>query len=113
MTGLGFYEIFTNSITNSAFYTEDVLKTTVKMINSLSAELDIMRPQMLQGGLQVITHNNNRKNFNLRLFEFGKTYSTIEKAYSETNHLSLYISGNINEQDWKIKSALKTDFLLP
>jgi len=110
LTGLGFYEIFTNSITNSAFYNEDVLKTTVKMINSLSIELDIMRPEMLQGGLQVITHNNNRKNFNLRLFEFGKTYASLpDMVYQETNHLALYLSGNVNEQDWKIKS-LKTDF---
>ena len=110
LTGLGFYEIFTNSITNSGFYDENVLKDSVKMINNLSVELDIMRPEMLQGGLQAIAHNNNRKNYNLRLFEFGKTYSTTaEKTYNETNHLSLYISGNINEQDWKIK-PLKTDF---
>lgn len=110
LTGLGFYEIFTNSITNSAFYGETVLNNSVKMINNLSVELDIMRPEMLQGGLQVIAHNNNRKNFNLRFFEFGKTYSNSpENKYLETYHLSLYISGNINEQDWKIKTS-KTDF---
>jgi len=110
LTGLGFYEIFTNSITNSAFYDETVLGTSVKMINSLSSELNIMRPEMLQGGLQVIAHNNNRKNFNLKLFEFGKTYTASpENKYSETVHLSLYISGNTNEQDWKIKPS-KTDF---
>ena len=110
LVGLGFYEIFTNSITNSGFYDENVLKDSVKMINNLSADLDILRPEMLQGGLQVIAHNINRKNVDLRLFEFGKTYSTSpEKEYTETTHLSLYASGNINEQDWKIK-ALKTDF---
>ncbi|MEP7166004.1 MAG: phenylalanine--tRNA ligase subunit beta [Ferruginibacter sp.] len=110
LTGLGFYEIFTNSITNSDFYDETVLEHSVKMINNLSEDLDIMRPEMLQGGLQVIAHNNNRKNFNLRLFEFGKTYSiSAEKKYDEINHLSLYTSGNTNEQDWKIKPA-KTDF---
>ena len=110
LTGLGFYEIFTNSITNSAFYEEDILQSSVKMINSLSSELNIMRPEMLQGGLQVIAHNNNRKNFNLRLFEFGKTYAvSAENNYSEPIHLSLYISGNLNEQDWKSK-PVKTDF---
>ena len=110
LTGLGFYEIFTNSITNSAFYEEDILQSSVKMINSLSSELNIMRPEMLQGGLHVIAHNNNRKNFNLRLFEFGKTYAvSAENNYSEPIHLSLYISGNLNEQDWKSK-PVKTDF---
>ncbi|CAN5902171.1 phenylalanine--tRNA ligase subunit beta [soil metagenome] len=110
LTGLGFYEIFTNSITNSAFYNETVLQDSVKMINSLSSELNILRPEMLQGGLQVIAHNNNRKNFNLRLFEFGKTYAvSAENNYSETSHLALYITGNSNEQHWKIK-PVKTDF---
>ena len=109
LAGLGFYEIFTNSITNSAFYGKEVLKDSVKMINSLSSELNIMRPEMLQGGLQVIAHNNNRKNFNLRLFEFGKTYSVMPgNAYKETSHLSMYVSGNLNEQEWKTK-PVKTD----
>lgn len=110
LTGLGFHEIFTNSISNSKFYSENVLQTAVKMINSLSNELNIMRPQMLQGGLQVVAHNNNRKNYNLRLFEFGKTYSTgPDNNYTETNHLSFYSSGNITEQDWSTK-AVKSDY---
>ena len=110
LVGLGFYEIFTNSITNSDFYDEHLLKQSVKMINNLSVELDIMRPEMLQGGLQVIAHNNNRKNYNLRIFEFGKSYSVLpENTYTEINHLSLYISGNLNDQHWKIK-PVKTDF---
>ncbi|MEO7522762.1 MAG: phenylalanine--tRNA ligase subunit beta [Ferruginibacter sp.] len=109
-TGLGFYEIFTNSITNSNFYNEQVLASSVKMINSLSAELNIMRPEMLQGGLQAIAHNINRKNVDLRFFEFGKTYGvSADKKYFEVNHLALYVSGNTNEQNWKIKPA-NTDF---
>ncbi len=109
-TGQGFYEIFTNSISNSRFYAEDVLKGAVKMINSLSSELDIMRPMMLQGGLQVIAHNNNRKLNNLRLYEFGKTYAASPgNKYSEINHLAIYTSGNITEQDWRSK-PVKSDF---
>lgn len=108
--GLGFYEIFSNSITNSSFYDEEVLSSSVKMINNLSSELNMMRPQMLQGGLQAISHNNNRKNSNLRFFEFGKTYSASDGfKYKETLHLSLYATGNIKEQDW-ISKPVKTDF---
>ena len=109
LVGLGFYEIFTNSITNSAFYNEAQLSSSVKMINSLSADLDMLRPEMIQGGLQVIAHNINRKNTDLSFFEFGKTYHvTAENNYLETNHLALYISGNIHSQHWKIK-PVKTD----
>lgn len=106
LTGAGFYEIFTNSITNSAFYPEEVLKSSVKMINSLSAELDMLRPQMIQGGLQAISHNLNRKNEDLLFFEFGKTYSVDEHGkYLESNHLSLYTTGRVHETHWKIKPA--------
>ncbi len=109
-TGQGFYEIFTNSITNSRFYSNEVLQSAVKMINSLSNDLDIMRPMMLQGGLQVIAHNNNRKITSLRLFEFGKTYAASPgNTYSEINHLAIYASGHVSEQDWRSK-PIKSDF---
>ncbi len=68
LVGLGFNEIFTNSITNSAYFTEQILQGTVKMINNLSEELNVMRPSMLETGLETITHNLNRKNSNLLFF---------------------------------------------
>ncbi|MBK7088592.1 MAG: hypothetical protein IPH56_06655 [Chitinophagaceae bacterium] len=61
LTGLGFREIFTNSITNSHYYTAAELDTAVKLKNSLSAGLDIMRPSMLETGLEVMAYNINRK----------------------------------------------------
>ncbi len=110
LTGLGFYEIFTNSITNSAYYNEAELGNAVKMINSLSSELNILRPKMIQSGLEVIAHNLNRKNNHLLLFEFGKTYSiSSEGKYKESNRLALYISGNSEEAGWKNPSK-KVDF---
>ena len=72
LAGMGFREMLNNSITNSTFYGESELKHAVKMMNSLSAELDMLRPSMLETGLQSIAHNLNRKNNNLHLFEFGK-----------------------------------------
>jgi phenylalanyl-tRNA synthetase beta chain len=106
LTGLGFYEIFTNSITNSKYYDEEVLKSTVKMINNLSIELDVLRPSMLQTGLEVIAHNMNRKNSSLRLFELGKVYSTSGVGnYTEQKHLAVYVSGNITEAGWQQKAT--------
>lgn len=106
----GFNEIFTNSITNSAYFDDEDLASSVKMLNSLSAELNIMRPSMLETGLECIVHNLNHKNNNLRLFEFGKIYSTSGTGkYKEQEQLCLYLSGMLEEKTWKSKEK-KSDF---
>jgi phenylalanyl-tRNA synthetase beta chain len=104
LSSAGFNEILTNSITNSAYFEESEMRNTVKMINNLSAELNILRPSMLETGLESIAYNLNRKNNNLCFFEFGKTYKTsgIGK-YFEDEHLCLYITGAIAENSWKSK----------
>jgi phenylalanyl-tRNA synthetase beta chain len=105
LIGIGFNEILTNSITNSKYFTEEQLKTTVKLLNNLSSELDVMRAAMLPTALEVIAFNLNRKNSNLKFFEFGKTYSTEGAGkYSEQNHLCLYITGSTKENHWKGKA---------
>ncbi len=110
LVGQGFNEIFTNSITNSSYFDEATLNVTVKMMNNLSAELDVLRPSILETGLECIAYNNNRKNSNLQLFEFGKTYHTKGIGqYNEEEHLALYITGNNHEDGWQEK-ATQHDF---
>jgi phenylalanyl-tRNA synthetase beta chain len=110
LVGEGFNEIFTNSITNSAYFSNEVLQTTVKMINNLSEELNVMRPSMMETGLESISHNLNRKNTDLKFFEFGKTYTTSGVGqYSEKQHLSIYITGKKTIDSWKGKGD-KADF---
>ncbi len=110
LTGLGFNEIMTNSITNEAYFDEVELAGSVKMLNSLSAELNIMRPSMLETGLESIAHNLNRKNNDLKFFDFGKTYKTSGSGkFYEAEHLCLYITGNANETSWRSKTN-KSDF---
>ena len=104
LVGQGFHEILTNSITNSAYYTEKELATAVKMINNLSAELNILRPSLLETGLESVGYNLNRKITSLRFFEFGKTYHTSGVGkYDEVNHLCLYLTGPLQEDSWKGK----------
>ena len=104
LVGQGFNEILTNSITNSAYFSEKELETAVKMINSLSAELNILRPSLLETGLESIAYNLNRKSGMLRFFEFGKSDSTCGVGkYTETNHLCLYLTGPLSEDSWKGK----------
>jgi phenylalanyl-tRNA synthetase beta chain len=113
LVGLGFNEIFTNSITNAAYFDEQELSTAVKLLNNLSADHNIMRPSMLQTGLEAIAHNLNRKNNDLRFFEFGKTYSTSGAGkYSEHEHVCLYITGQVIEDAWKGKGTAADIFYL-
>jgi phenylalanyl-tRNA synthetase beta chain len=105
LVGQGYFEIFTNSITNSKYFDEATLGVTVKMMNSLSAELDVLRPSMIETGLESIAYNLNRKNNHLRFFEYGKTYKTEAiGSYQEQEHLCLYTTGLDHEESWRAKS---------
>lgn len=109
LSGLGFNEIFTNSITNSKYYQENTLESSVKMMNNLSADLDILRPSMLETVLETTAFNLNRRNKNLCLFEFGKTYQTSGVGkYHEHEHLVLLTTG-FSETGWR-KKGNKNDF---
>lgn len=103
LCGMGFQEIVTNSITNSKYYPEET--PMVRMINSLTSELDVLRPSMLESGLEVVNYNVNRKNQNLSLFEFGNTYATNGVGqYFESPTLALWISAAVREASWSQKA---------
>lgn len=110
LVGLGFNEMMTNSITNAAYFSEEEKEGMVKMMNSLSAELNILRNSLFETALEVVAHNLNHKNNSLRLFEFGKAYGTTGSGrYTEAEKLCVVVSGNKNEDSWKQKSA-SSDF---
>ncbi len=104
LVGMGLQEIFTNSITNSAWVNEIEKPTMVKMMNNLSAELDVMRTNMLQTGLPSIAHNINRKQNNLQFFEFGRIYTVADLKFEEVEQLAIYITGEKNNTSWLQKS---------
>lgn len=105
LVGKGFTEILTNSITNSKYFDEATAANSVKMMNNLSAELDVLRPSMLESGLETIAYNTNRKNTNLQLFEFGKTYLVDGEGFKEEEHFCLFATGNATEQGWRQKTT--------
>jgi len=105
LASVGFNEILTNSITNSAYYDEKELDMSVRLLNNLSADHNMMRPSMLETGLEALAYNINRKNADLRFFEFGKTYlQSGPGSYQETKKLCLYVTGNLGTDSWKGKS---------
>lgn len=112
LVGCGFNEILNNSLTKSAYY-ENLetypLKNSVMLMNPLSNDLNCMRQTLLFGGLESIQHNANRKNADLKFFEFGNCYyynaekKNPEKAlaaYSENYHLGLWITGKRVTNSW-------------
>lgn len=105
LAGDGFQEIMTNSISSSAYArhmgTEEGM---VKLLNPLSSDLDIMRQRMLFTGLEVVKHNLNRRQSDLRLYELGKTYSQEGGAYHEQKWLAFYVTGNRRTESWRHKS---------
>lgn len=110
----GFFEIMANSLTNPDYVplSENLKEEqNVVMMNPLSNDLSVMRQSMLFSGLTAISHNINRKRANLKLFEFGKTYHQLETKRIENKHLSLFLTGNRNEDSWE-KPTHKTDFYL-
>ena len=113
LVGAGFSEIFTNSITNAAYFEEADLGHAVKLLNNLSAVHNIMRPSMLETGLESVAYNLNRKNGDLKFFELGKTYTKKSAAdYREAEHLCLYVTGNKTEGSWKQKGEAADIFYL-
>ena len=110
----GFAEIMSNSLTKSSYLTafeskKINLNYAVKMLNPLSSELDVMRQSLLFNGMESIIYNNNRKNNDLKLVEFGKTYFKYESEYEENQVLSLFVTGNETSENWD-KAQQKVNF---
>ncbi len=109
----GFNEILNNSL-SAPKYAElsNQIKDEhhVKMLNPLSTELSVMRQSMIFGALEVAAYNLNRKQHNIKLFEFGKTYHSYNGNREEKKHLTLLLTGKINEDNWANNTSKQSDF---
>jgi len=107
----GYYEILTNSLTNIAYQQKQNLKfegEPVEILNKLSEEQGILRQTMLFTGLEVCSHNINRRQKDLKVYEFGKIYWKSEGKYHEQERLALYITGNFETENWQNKTKAVT-----
>ncbi len=100
----GFHEIMTNSITNGKYY--DDKQPLVGLMNNLSSELDVLRPSLLETGLETVAYNLNRKQENILFFELGTVYA--KEGMQERPMLSLLASGNKLPENW-VADALPVD----
>ena len=114
LNSLGFHEMMANSLT-----TPDYIKLSenlreeynVTIVNPLSNDLSVMRQSLLFSGLEAVSYNINRRNSDLKLFEFGKTYHKHPSNYEEIKHLSLFVSGNRTNESWTT-TGKPSDFFL-
>jgi phenylalanyl-tRNA synthetase beta chain len=108
----GFNEIITNSLTNPKYiegFDNWDSNSNVEILNKLSEELGIMRQTLIFSGLESLKYNINRKQKNIKFFEFGRSYHINNDKYSEKQYLSLFLSGNKNDENWNFTNA-ETDF---
>ena len=112
LVGCGFNEIMNNSLTRGAYYegrNAYATDNSVRIMNPLSNDLNVMRQTLLFGGLESLEYNIKRQNANLRLFEFGNVYHFDPErknadnpmaAYKEDYHLALWLTGKRVENSW-------------
>ena len=128
LTDNGFSEIMNNSLTKSEYYEENPdfpADRCIPIINPLSKELNVMRQTLLYSGLECIARNINFRILDQKLYEFGRGYQKadlkdlndpkdlndlpVTKRFSETEHVSIFMTGNMTPESWKMKPA-ETDF---
>ena len=124
LTANGFTEIMSNSLTKSAYYeglTSYELKHCVKILNPLSADLNVMRQSLIFNMLEAIQLNTNHRNPNLKLYEFGNCYFYDEAAATPENHLGAYseqyrlaiaVTGIAEPHSWNQKPQQASFFTL-
>ncbi|MCB2219597.1 MAG: phenylalanine--tRNA ligase subunit beta [Bacteroidetes bacterium] len=117
----GFNEIMNNSLTKGIYYenSDDFdTEASVQILNPLSRDLNVMRQSLLFGGLESIIYNQNRKNADLKFFEFGTVYlknkgvskeQSVTKKYTEVYRLALFSTGRNLKESWNTEDK-STDF---
>ena len=100
----GFNETMNNSLTKSAYYAG--LETfpeerCVRIVNPLSADLNVLRQTLILNGLEVVAYNVNRQIGTLKTFEYGSVYQRLPEtdgktlaSYEEHQCFTLLMSGS-------------------
>ena len=124
LTDNGFTEIMSNSLTKAAYYeglTTCPPERCVRILNPLSADLNVLRQTLLFNMLEAVCLNINHKNGDLKLYEFGNCYFYDEAKRTEENHLAAYseeyrlaiaVTGIATPQSWNTKPEKASFFTL-
>jgi len=110
LVGAGFNEIVTNSLQNKA-HALLAGEPPVEVLNPVSVDMQMLRPSLIPGALDVLQDNFNHGQPSVRMFEFGKVYrrtgtaspDTLE-GYREERRLLLILSGAYSPQHYSSAS---------
>ncbi len=112
LVSLGFYEIMTNSLTspkNNENNKNIKESLNINILNSSSSDHSQLRNSLMFSGIETLSYNINRKQTNLKMFEFGKDYIKTKGKYDENEKLCLFITGNKLSKNWN-NTLQKSDF---
>jgi len=112
LSSTGFNEAMNNSLTKgkyTALISELDLNQNIEILNPLSQDLNVMRQSLLFSGLENIAYNQNRRNADIKFYEFGKTYHKTEEGNVENQHLQILASGRMQAENWNTSDD-KADF---
>ena len=109
LVGKGFSEIMTNSISQSRYYSD---QSYVKLLNSMTAELDSLRTDVVPSILEVIDYNVKRDAKDLKIYEFGTKYAYSGGKYKETKSIVLAITGNHIQPNWSEVKGRANDYFM-
>ncbi|MBO5276127.1 MAG: phenylalanine--tRNA ligase subunit beta, partial [Alistipes sp.] len=124
LAATGYTEIMSNSLTKAAYYdglTSYKAENCVKIMNPLSADLNVMRQTLLFNALEAIELNINHRNADLKLFELGNCYffhPEVEAGenplarYSESYRIAIAITGQDATPSWNVKAAKASFYTL-
>ncbi|MCS7188517.1 MAG: phenylalanine--tRNA ligase subunit beta [Bacteroidia bacterium] len=74
LTGMGLWEIRTNSLVGSKHFFPEMEVSPVCLANPLYEEVAFLRPNLAGSGLEVIVHNRNHGARGFWAYEWGKVY---------------------------------------
>ncbi|MGE5313781.1 MAG: phenylalanine--tRNA ligase subunit beta [Acidobacteriota bacterium] len=107
LVGSGFNEVVSNSLLDESLASlfSDKL---VKLLNPISKEQSVMRPNLLVSMLQTVMHNAKYGAESLRLFEIGRGFtlasggdaSSVIEGYREDSLAGICLTGTAAAQAW-------------
>lgn len=124
LAAVGYTEIMSNSLTKAAYYeglTSYKAEECVKIMNPLSADLNVMRQTLLFNALEAVALNINHRNADLRLFEMGNCYHfhpEVEATenplarYSESYRIGITVTGQDATPSWNVKASKSSFYTL-
>ena len=102
LSSISFNEIMNNSLVQNE--PDSSSSEIVRLKNSISNDISIMRTNLLDGFLKAISYNINRKSIKNNFYEFGSVYGYKLNSYTESKRLGIAINGDIVEKSWSNKS---------